>query len=66
MKTINHLLNLSQKYGIAIDDAADLDLVMPNYNLIENISSYSETTGNLWFCSKEEAIDFNADIANTG
>ena len=34
------------------------------YNLIEYNSNYSETTGNSWFYSKDEATDFNADIAN--
>ena len=48
-----------------IDDAEDLDLVMPLYSLIEFSSNYSETTGNLWFYSKDEAIDFKADIENT-
>ena len=47
-----------------IDDAEDLDLVMPMYNLIEYSSNYSETTGSLWFYSKDEATNFNADIAN--
>ena len=28
-------------------------------------SNYSETTGSLWIYSKDEAISFNADIANT-
>ena len=32
-----------------IDDAKDLDLVMPMYNLLEYSSNYSETTGSLWF-----------------
>ena len=41
--------------GTTIDDAEDLDLVMPLYNQIEHSSNYSETTGSLWFC---------ADIAN--
>ena len=48
-----------------IDDAEDLDLVMPMYNLIEYSSNYSETTGCLWFYSKDEATNFNADIVNT-
>ena len=48
-----------------IDDAKDLDLVMPMYILIEYSSNYSETAGSLWFYSKDEAIGFNADIANT-
>ena len=50
--------------GTTINDAADLDLVMPMYNLMEYSSNYSETTGSLWFYSKDEATNFNADIAN--
>ena len=40
------------------------DLVIPMYNLIEHGSNYFETTGSLWFYSKDEGTDFNADIAN--
>ena len=47
-----------------IDDAEDLDLVMPMYNLIEYSSSYSETTGSLWFYSEYVVTNFNTDIAN--
>ena len=47
-----------------IDDAEDLDLVMPMYNLREYGSIYSEATGSLWFYSKDEATDLNADIVN--
>ena len=47
-----------------IDEAEDLDLVMPVYNLIEYSSNYFEATGNLWFYSKDEASNFNEDIAN--
>ena len=43
------------------DDAKDLDLVMPIYNLIEYSS---ETTGSLWFYFKDEATNFNTDITN--
>ena len=32
---------------------------------MEYSSNYSETTGRLSFYSKDEATDFNADIANT-
>ena len=35
------------------------------YKLIEQSSNYSETRGTLWFHSKDEATNFNADIANT-
>ena len=51
--------------GTTIDDAENLDLVMPMYNLLKYSSNYSETTGSSWFYSKNEATDFNADIANT-
>ena len=34
------------------------------YNLMEYSSNYSETSGSLWFCSKDEATNFNANIAN--
>ena len=37
---------------------------MPIYNLLEYKSNYSETTESLWFYSKDEATNFNADIAN--
>ena len=35
------------------------------YNFIECSSNYSETTESLWFYSKEEATDFNSNVANT-
>ena len=35
------------------------------YNLAECNSKYSETTGSLWFSSKDEATNFNADIEKT-
>ena len=37
---------------------------MPIYNLIEYSSNYAETTGSLWFYSKDEASGFNADISH--
>ena len=33
---------------------------------MNNLLEYSsETAGSLWFCSKDEATDFNANIANS-
>ena len=52
-------------YGNTIDDAEDLDLVMPMYNLVEYSSIYSQRTGSLWFYSKDEAANNNNDIENT-
>ena len=34
------------------------------YNLIESSSNYSETKVSIYFYSKDEATNFNADIAN--
>ena len=50
--------------GTTVEDAEDLDLVIPMYNLIEYGSNYSETTEILWFYSKDKASNFNSDIAN--
>ena len=49
--------------GTAINDAEDLDLVMLIYNFLENSSNYSETIGSLWFYSKDEATNFDVNIA---
>ena len=51
-------------YATTVDDTEYLDLVMPMYNLIEYSSNYSVTTGSSWVYSKDEATNFNADIAN--
>ena len=34
--------------GIKIDNAEDLDVVMPMYNLLEYSKNYRKTTGSLW------------------
>ena len=33
-------------------------------NLLQYSSNYSSTTGSLWFYSKDEATNFNANVAN--
>ena len=47
-----------------INDAEDLDLIMPMYHLTEYSSNYSKTSGSLWLYSKDEATYFDANIAN--
>ena len=42
---------------IKIDNAEDLDVVMPMYNLIEYSKSYRKTTGILWNYYKDEPSD---------
>ena len=65
LKIVYHLLNVSPKIDeTRIDDAEDLDLIMPMYNLIKYSSNYFETTGSLWLYSEDETNDLNADIVN--
>ena len=47
------------------DNAEDLNLVMPIYNLIKYSSHCSEMTGSLWFYSKDEEANFKGGIVNT-
>ena len=49
--------------GTTTDDAENLDLVMPIYNVIEYSSNNSEATRCLWLYSKDESSNFNNDIA---
>ena len=39
-------------------------LVMSMYDLLKYSSNYFDTTGSLWFYSKDEATSFNSDIGN--
>ena len=51
--------------GITINEDENLDLMMPKYNLFEYSPNYFDTTDSLWFYSKDEANNFDNDIANT-
>ena len=62
---MHHLPNVSQKLiGTTIDDDEDLDVIIQMYNLIKYSWNYSETKGISCFYSKDEATNFDADIAN--
>ena len=44
------------------DNAKDIDIVMPAYNLIEYSDNYPKTTGSLWqYCKGIPALDSNDD-----
>ena len=51
--------------GLTTDDAENLDLVMPMYNLIECSSNYTDMIGSLWFYSRDETTVFDTDVADT-
>ena len=43
---------ISRINNTEIDNAKDIDIVMPMYNLIEYSDNYSKTSGSLWQCNK--------------
>ena len=48
---INYISNIN---GVKIDNAEDLDVAMPMYNLHEYSKNYKKTTGSLWNCYRDE------------
>ena len=54
---------LSRINNTAVDDAKDIDLVMPMCNLVEYSDKYSKTSGILWqYCRDEQAVDAITDF----
>ena len=48
-----------------IDNAQDIDIVMPMYNLIEYSDNYSKTSGSLWqYCKDIPAVNNNGNIVD--
>ena len=45
---------ISKINGVKIDSAEDLDVVMPNHNLLEYSKNYRKTTGSLWNYYRDE------------
>ena len=45
---------ISKINGIKIDNAEDLDVVMPMHNLLEYSKNYRKTTGSLWNYHRDE------------
>ena len=55
---------ISETNNTQIDNAKDIDIVMPMYNLIEYSDNYAKTTGRLWqYCKDIPARNANDDIA---
>ena len=55
---------ISKINGVKIDNAEDLDVVMPMYNLLEYSKSYRKTTGGLWNYYRYEPsnpLSFNSE-----
>ena len=48
---------ISKIDGVKIDNAEDLAVVMPMYNLLEYNKNYKKTTESLWNYYRDESID---------
>ena len=48
---------ISEINNIQVDNATDIDIIMPMYNLIECSDNYAKTTGNLWQYFRDEPND---------
>ena len=54
---------ISEINNTQVDNAKDIDIVMPMYNLIEYSNNYSKTSGNLrQYCKDIPAVNINGDI----
>ena len=62
---MHHLLIVSKINNVLIDNAEDLDVVMPMYNLLEYSKNYRNTTGSLGNYYRDEPNDFPANNYNT-
>ena len=48
---------ISEINNAQVDNAKDIDIVMPMYNLIEYSDNYAKTTRTLWQCLRDEPND---------
>ena len=52
---------ISKINGVLVEDAQDLDVVMPMYNLLEYSKNYSKTSASLWNYYRDELADETND-----
>ena len=54
---------ISEINNTQVDNAKDIDILMPMYNLIEYRDNFSKTSGSLWqYCIDIPAVNNNGDI----
>ena len=65
--------NLREINNTQVDNAKDIDVAIPTYNLIECSDNYSKTSGSLWQYYRDEpnvnltdSESFNSEIKITG
>ena len=52
---------ISKINGVLVENAEDLDIVIPMYNLLEYNKNYSKTSGSLWNYYRDELTDETND-----
>ena len=58
-------LCISKTNNILVDNAEDLDIVLPMYNLLEYSRNNSMSSGSLWNCCRGQInVDFNESASN--
>ena len=56
---------ISKINNTQVDNAKDIDIVMPMYNLIEYSNNYSKKSGSLWrYCKDIPAVNNNGNIVD--
>ena len=56
---------ISKINNTQVDNAKDIDIVMPMYNLIEYSDNYSKTSGSLWqYCKEIPAVNNDGNIVD--
>ena len=59
------IICISEINNTQVDNATDIEIVMPMYNLIEYSDNYSKTCGSLWqYCKVIPAVNDNNAIVN--
>ena len=53
---------ISEINNTQVDNARDIDTVIPMFNLIEYSDNYSKTSGSLWQCCKDIPLDNNMQL----
>ena len=59
---MHHFLHAKQINDVLIDEANNIHIAKPKYNLIECSNSYSDTSGCLWQFKRDEAPNNNANL----
>ena len=68
LKIVHHSENIEQRSDNFIDEAEDINIAMPMYDLIEHSDNYSDTSGSLWqfkWKEIEENVSLTVDAQQT-